>query len=748
MKLPAAMALISFSLVLFELLLTRLFGVVLFAQFAHLALALALLGIGVGATLQHLWPQLMPDHDLERRVGWLALIQAVLTVLAVLAVLHFPLVTQWDDPSLNYQERASIKDDLLDQRWFAALLPVLASPFAAAGLILAGVFQRRRARIGLLYGADLIGGALAAVAFLPALGVLSGPDVVWLIVAVLGGVAAFCAHRGWAVLSVLALGLCLWPGDVLKVKHAAGFAENSVTDTWWTPLVRLSVYEEPDRTLILLDNTSASTVVTGPEVLARLEQGAARSLVYRIEEPRGRVAILAASAGPEVAVALHHGFEEIDAIDVAGGIFELTRSRWPNTLLNPYTHPGVRTITADGRAAILHADQPYSIIQMVHANLWSSAGLMANAWSPMLLETVEAFETYLEHLDDDGILSMGRGKQTMPIERAAALALMHRGVKKPWRHIAYIEGHATVLLVRKKPWTKDQRDKLLLELDNYPKQSLVHDPGRKPKTPLWKGIAPTDDKPYTDSPGIIKRQLVNTFAKATGENTQPAAALYRSIVVQVGFVLMAGVLFVFVPMLRRGPTELAGLRGVGPVLLYVCGLGYGYLAIETVLLHELSLFVGHPTYALTLVVLAMLLFSGLGSLAAGRVPESRLLPSLRRVLAAVLGLGALQALVVPELLHTFALGLPLGVRALITFAVLAPLGFVMGMPFPLALRLLPEGAGGIVPWAWALNGWTSVVAGLATVMISRAYGYSTAFLVALGAYALSLLLAGQLARLR
>ncbi len=746
MQLSAAMALISFSLVLFELLLTRLFGVVLFAQFAHLALAL--LGIGVGATLQHLWPQLMPDRGLERRVGWLALLQALLTVLAVLAVLHFPLVTQWDDPTLNYQERSSIKDDLLDQRWFAALLPVLASPFAAAGLTLAGVFQRRRARIAQLYGADLIGGALGAVVFLPALAVLSGPDVVWVIVAVLGAVAAFCAHRGWAAVSVLGLGLCLWPGSVLDIEHAAGFTENKVTKTWWTPLVRLSVYEEPDRTLVLLDNTSASTVVTGPEVLERLEGGAARSLVYRLEEPRGRVAILAASAGPDVAVALHHGFEEIDAIDVAGGIFELSRSHWPKNPLNPYTHPGVRTIAADGRAAILHADEPYSIIQMVHANLWSSAGLMANAWSPMLLETVQAFDTYLEHLDEDGILSMGRGRQTRPIERAAALALMQRGVKKPWRHIAYIEGHATVLLVRKKPWTEEQRERLVLELVNYPKQRLVHDPGRKPDEPLWKGAAPTDDKPYTDSPGVIKRQIKNTFATATGENTQPAAALYRSIVVQVGFVLMAGLLFVFVPMLRRGPTELAGLRGVGPVLLYVCGLGYGYLAVETVLLHELSLFVGHPTYAVTLVVLAMLLFSGLGSLAAGRVSETRLLLTLRGVLAMVLGLGALQALVVPELLHSLALGLPVGIRALITFTVLAPLGFVMGMPFPLALRLLPERAGGIVPWAWALNGWTSVVAGLATVMLSRAYGYSAAFLVALGAYALALLLAGQLTRIR
>lgn len=745
-QLPAAMALISFSLVLFELLLTRLFGVVLFAQFAHLALALALLGIGVGATAQHLWPSLLPDKDLERRVGWLALVQAVLTVGAVLAVLHFPVVTQWDAPSVNYQERSAIKDDLLDMRWFAALLPVLAAPFSAAGLALAGVFQRRRAQIGLLYGADLLGGAFAAVAFIPVLGWMSGPDVVWVIVAVLGLTAALCTHRGFLVLTLAGLTLAVWPGDVLRIQHAAGYTEELVTDTRWTPLVRLSVYDDGHQSLVLLDNTSASQVPLNQQDIADLDTAATRSLVYKLEEPRGPVAILAASAGPEVAVALHNGFDEIVAIDVAGGIFDLVRERWAGNAYNPYLRPEVHTISGDGRAAILHADRPFSIIHMVHANLWSSSGLMANAWSPMLLETVEAFETYWQKLDDEGIMSFGRGSQTEHIERAAAQALSRQGVKAPWKHIAYIEGHSTILLVRKKPWTEEQRELLVQVLSTYPKQRLVHDPFERPDKPLGFGQVPTDDKPWTEAPGLVTRQLKRTLKTAKGEDTQPAAALYRSIVVQVGFVLVAGLVFVFLPMLRRGPTELKGVPGIAPMLLYVCGLGYGYMAVETVLLHELALFVGHPTYAVTLVVLAMLLFSGLGSLAAGRVAPAAIRGRLRRVLVAVLALGALQALVVPGLLQATALGLPLPVRALLTFTALAPLGFVMGMPFPLALRMLPERAGGVVPWAWALNGWTSVVAGLATVLLSRSHGYRVAFGVALLAYFISLIATFRLPR--
>ena len=73
----------------------------------------------------------------------------------------------------------------------------------------------------------------------------------------------------------------------------------------------------------------------------------------------------------------------------------------------------------------------------------------------------------------------------------------------------------------------------------------------------------------------------------------------------------------------------------------------------------------------------------------------------------------------------------------LVFVALLPLGFIMGMPFPLVIRMLPGEASGIVPWAWALNGWMSVVASLVTVLISRTWGYSFAFVVALGAYLLA-----------
>jgi hypothetical protein len=706
----------------------------------------------------------VPEQGLCKRIGTLMCLQAGLTLLAVICTLEFPIVAQSTEPIVTYGERSGIKDDLLHVGWFISLLPIISAPFVVAGLTFAGTFQRRKAHIGRLYGADLIGGALGAVLFIPVLAWVAGPDTVWVVIAAATGGAAWvwraaklkrrAASAG--LLAAVCLGLSVWSGtgsDVLEVQYAAGFSEGEVRYSEWTPLARLSLAElEDGGTYMLLDNTSASEVFRSEKRRDRLSSLANRSLVYRLQKPPGRVAVLAASAGPEVAVAQQYGFTEIDAIDIAGEIFDIVAREYPDTPLNPYLKPGVRRIKSDGRAAMLHAGEPYDVIQMVHANLWSSAGLISGAWSPALLETAEAFETYLDKLTPDGTISFGRGKATDPIVRSAAEALRRRGVTEPWAHMFYVTGSSTVLLVKPRPFTQAERDILVTAYKkHYRRPKILIDPMKKPKKKSRKryfgGAVMTDDRPYLEDSGRLWKHVQLGMDRVKGDKKGPVAVLYRSLVVQSAFVLVAGLFFLVLPFVRRGPAQLQGVPGVGVILGYVACLGYGYLAIETILIHELVLFVGHPTYAVTLVLLVMLLSSGAGAVLSGRIPADRIQSTLRRVLLGIIVLGAIQAFLVPDLLHATALGSPLAVRMSLVFIVLLPLGFIMGMPFPLVIRMLPDKASGIVPWAWALNGWMSVVASLATVLISRTWGYSNAFILALLAYAIALGITGLFQRL-
>jgi hypothetical protein len=765
----------SGSLILYELLLTRIFAVVLFAQFAHLALALALLGIGIGAVAQHLFPRLVPASGLERRAGWIALLLAVAVLVAVLAAIRLPVIPPAAEVVQNYQDRAGVRGALLDLRWFAVLLPLLAVPFALGGLLMSGLFQRLRAHVGPLYAADLTGGALGALVFLPLLTGLSGPDAAFGVTAAacLAALLAFGMARARVGLVLAAVGLLASlgaavvgrvQGELLPIRSSAGFSEAGVVDVRWTPLVRLAVYEipggtdddgqpVPPTTKILLDNASASEVVLDEARRGELALQANRALVYRVHDPPARVAVLAAAAGPEVAVAQALGFETIDAIDIASEIFDMVAERWPDNPMNPFRRPGVRRIHADGRAAIHQAREPYDIIQMVHANLWSSAGMLASAWSPSLLETREAFVTYLEHLSVDGTLSFGRGPYTRNELGSAVAALHARGVRQAWRHVALVEGSSSVILVKPRPWTQEEGERLHQAVASVQRARLVLDPvdpgtNAKSLRAVLRGPVMTDDRPYLDSARQFLDGFTGLFRGFASLDHDTLAVLYRSIALQVLFVAGAGVVFLLVPFLWRGRSETARIRGGWGFLLFVSGIGYGYLAVETVLIHQWILFVGHPTYAITDVVLALLLGSGLGSQASARIAGGRPVRALRLALVAVLVLGALLAFGVPPLVEGTALGLSLAGRLVLAFVLLLPLGFAMGLPFPLALRSLPDAAAGIVPWGWALNGWMSVAASMVTMILARVQGYTSAFAVALAAYALALLVAGRVAKVR
>jgi hypothetical protein len=150
---------------------------------------------------------------------------------------------------------------------------------------------------------------------------------------------------------LLGAGVAATGTEILKVRYAAGYSEVNVTYTRWTPLTRLAVHEDERGHFVLLDNTSASEIVRSEERVAQMAQELNRGLVYQFMEPPGRVAILAASAGPEVAIAQHHGFTDIDAIDIAPEIGDVVAERYADNPINPYLQPGTNRVLLDGRAA-------------------------------------------------------------------------------------------------------------------------------------------------------------------------------------------------------------------------------------------------------------------------------------------------------------------------------------------------------------------------------------------------------------
>jgi len=271
-----------------------------------------------------------------------------------------------------------------------------------------------------------------------------------------------------------------------------------------------------------------------------------------------------------------------------------------------------------------------------------------------------------------------------------------------------------------------------------------------------------DDRPFFFNRAPLFSWMAHRLglpaAKASqGDLTQGGQTLLISLIVTAA----CTILLLFLPLAasgwkggwkgRRGEaeTEAPTLAGVGRKrallwALYFAGLGLGFIMIEVVLIQRFSLFLGYPVYSLAAVLFTVLLAGAVGSFLADKWSRGRALP---RILALLCGVLALYALGLPRLLDA-ALSTSTPVRIILAVAVVAPLGLLMGMPFPTGLRRAGREANGLVSWAWAVNGAASVFGSTLTVLISMSYGFTASFLAGAGAYALALGVAVWMTRTR
>ena len=156
-------------------------------------------------------------------------------------------------------------------------------------------------------------------------------------------------------------------------------------------------------------------------------------------------------------------------------------------------------------------------------------------------------------------------------------------------------------------------------------------------------------------------------------------------------------------------------------LAYFACLGVGFIVVELALLQSMTLLLGHPIFTLSVLLFTLLAAGGLGSSfsARFRVPA---------VCAAVAAAGIVYAFALPRLVPAL-LPLPLWARLLIAVAIVAPLGFAMGMPFPSGLRRVGGGSLPEPPFYWGLNGVMSVVGSIGTVLIAVTLGFQVAMIV-------------------
>jgi spermidine synthase len=763
--LVAGIALGSFSALLLELALTRLFSVVLFYHFAFLAISIALLGLGAGGVYAHIWKSGLNAQKTRSLTARCSLLTAIAIPVLLEIVLHVPVA--------------------LDLSWANFLrLSVIyicsAVPFFLTGLQFSVIFSRESSRVTTLYGADLSGGALACLAVVPLLNWIGAPNAI-LFAALISAVAAIVwsgsfnlrSRAVWMSAVLAALIVANSSGQLVDIVWAKGVRRKNVEFARWNAISRVEVDHKDDGAKVIVIDADANTFIMNSD-LARLAGsewgqsvlGAAPGVVNSLR-PHGDYAIIGPGGGIDVLRAVANGSHSVTGIEINPIIADtIMRGRYADFAYHLYQRPDVHVYVADGRSFIRNAPSSYDVVQMTLVDTWASTAAGAFALSENGLYTTEAFREYFEHLKPDGMVAITRWefqepREALRVVSVAMQALHELGKSQTSDHFIVISegdldrgGIPVTVLAKKSAFTRDEEATVQRHLQEYPKLKLLYSHSLSTANPFAELIK-------TDDPVLFSGHYVYNVAPVTDNApffffTLKPEQIWRSISepgavdwkVNLGVAVLAMLLmisFVAVLAFLIVPLLLQRERASNPAsLLYFVAIGLGYILVEITFIQRFVLFLGHPTYALTVVVFLMLLSSGAGSVASRRwiANPSRVWLPLMVIVAALM----IDVWILPPILNRLV-GVPFAAKLFISAFTLAPVGFVMGMPFPAGLRALAANRGkkgDSIEWAWAMNAASSVLGSVLAIVIAIQFGLNTTLLCGAASYVLALLLRGKL----
>jgi spermidine synthase len=774
----AGLALTSFAALLLELALTRLFSVVLFYHFAFLAISIALLGLGAGGVFAYLLKNRLARADTRKLAARLSIDSSLVVLFVLEVVLHIPVtLTVSAGNFLN----------------LTAIYISAALPFFLIGVQFSVIFARESRRIPRLYAADLGGGALACLAVVPLLNWLGGPNTI-LSAAVVMAIAAVV----WAdspTLRKVAIGLIAafivliaanHSNRLIDVVYAKGMLRDSdwVEFARWNALSRVEVDRQGQARTIVID-ADASTFIVNCDLAHWHDTGwehdlmSAPPALANVLRPRGEFAIIGPGGGVDVLRALANGSPSVTGIEINPIIANtIMRGRYAAYAQHLYERPEVHIHVTDGRSYLRSAPEHFDVVQMTLVDTWASTAAGAFALSENNLYTVEAFREYFEHLKPEGMIAITRWEFRQPREAlrvvAVAMDALHSlGVVNPARNFIVAsqgslteDGIPVVVLAKRTAFTPQEEAAVQAHFERYRALKPIYlpsqvAPGLAPRNPFVDLIASNDPYrfaqtyaynvgPVTDNDPFFfftlkTRQILGAQGDDAIDWKVNLGVLVLILVLAISFVAVAAFLIL--------PLALGANRQSPFPLFYFVAVGLGYILVEIAFIQRFVLFLGHPTYALTVVIFLLMLSSGAGSLFSRRwLPRTELawMPLLL-VIIALLG----NVFLLPRGLAAWV-GLGFAYRLAICGILLIPLGFVMGMPFPTGLRALatvsipelPNRDDNAVEWAWAMNAAASVLGSVLAMMIAIQFGLTVTLACGLVAYVLALALLPTLRRRR
>ena len=795
----AGLFLVTLSTLTYQLLLTRTFSVTMYYHFAFVAISVTMFGMAVGALAVFLRPAVFIPERVSRHLAIGSALFAAAIVLSYLTHLAIPFLIE---PSLVSVYALSLTYAALSvpfvlsgivvslalTRFPAQVSSLYAADLtgAALGCLVVGPILR-------LTDAPSAVLVTAAVTAIAALLFATDGRTTWAQPSDSGRLL-----RGLVALAVLMTAGAVAQG--VAARHNAGWLrlvwvkgqyEARPLVERWNSFSRIRVIGNPDRVtrpsgwgfsstlpsdrmvheLHLDIDSYAGTELTAyhgdPEAVAHLKYDVTNVAHYL--RPDSQVIVVGTGGGRDVLSALAFNQKMVTGVEINEGIIDLVNRRFGDFTGHLDRDPRVRFVNDEARSYLARLQDRSDIIQISLIDTWAATASGAFVLTENSLYTVEAWRIFLEHLAPRGILSVSRwyyADRPGEVYRLATLAsatLMQMGVTRPGDHYAIVrakpaaalnapDGVGTMLLSRD-PLSPHDLD-VLESVASTMQFEIVQSPrfsaddtfaaiasGDRLKDAVAKHALnispPTDDTPFF----FHMLRLRDVFNTARWHDQGIVRFNMTAVGVLGVLMLTVAVLTtacIVVPLLlsRSLAPGSANRAGLAPHMVFFAAIGFGFMLVEISQVQRLTIFLGHPVYSLSVVLFSLLLSSGLGSLSTTSLTADERRASMVRLvgLVAVLtGFGALT----PIVIHQFeAASTP--ARIAISVAILFPIGFFMGMAFPIGMRRALAEAPSIAPWLWGVNGAASVCASVLVVVIALGAGISAAFWAGSACYLVAL----------
>lgn len=773
------------STLLFEITLTRILSLMIWYHFAFMVISVVLLGFGASGTYLSL------SRKAREADPWrfLSVSSGVYAVAIVLTFLLLRKVT------LDPFQMVAEKTNFLKLFGLYALLIV---PFFFAGTTIGLAFMRYAHTASRIYFADLLGASIGCLAIVLLISPAGGPGCV----AVSSLMAALACllfslgsgSRAGLVLSVWALLLAGGTFVTRKSIEVPPCPSKQLGAYWndlqngplefkfseWNPISRVDVVGSkvegltakfglytvsgayrgpyPNQMFLTIDG-DAGTILHNFDgdfaAVEMLDYSLYPAVYYLKEQPK--VLIIGLGGGTDILTALKYDASSVTGVEINPSIVKVGTEVMNDFIGGIFNHGRVRIVNDEGRSFVRHSREKFDVIQLTGVDTWSALTSGAYTLSENYLYTVEAFDDFLAHLRDDGVLSIIRflfnpPRETLRLCSLAIAALENQGLGPAREHIAVLtNGPFASMLLKKSPLTGEEK-RALVEFAAQRGLGVVYIPGGGGQNPFYKLLDAPDlgafmdgyrynVSPVTDdAPFFYKYYKWENFTfSKEGAGGQIGANFPVGEIVLLALLFQAAVLaglFIILPLVLFEKSGL-GRLGRRRVFVYFSALGLGFMFLEITVIQRFILFLGSPTYSISVVLFSILFGSCLGSLLSGRlkVGPGKLLAI---AVLAIAVLGLFHILVVPRLFAGF-LGMPLAARVGLSIAAIMPLGIAMGIPFPTGVRVLGERNPAMVPWAWGVNGCFSVLGSILCVTVSMETGFAAAMALALLLYLAALL---------